>query len=95
MTGLIKIVLALQNRTIPPHLHFDAPSPHIAWRDLPLKVPVQSVRWEPIGGRRIAGVSSFGFSGTNAHVILEEPPARAARVGIVNAAGASARGFRT
>jgi acyl transferase domain-containing protein/NADPH:quinone reductase-like Zn-dependent oxidoreductase/NAD(P)-dependent dehydrogenase (short-subunit alcohol dehydrogenase family) len=78
VTGLIKIVLALQNRTIPPHLHFDAPSPHIAWRDLPLQVAVQPVCWEPIGGRRIAGVSSFGFSGTNAHVILEEPPARAA-----------------
>ena len=78
ITGLIKVILALQHRTIPPHLHFDAPSPHIAWDDLPLRVPVQSVPWEPIGGRRIGGVSSFGFSGTNAHIVLEEPPPSAA-----------------
>ncbi len=78
VTGLIKLVLALQHRTIPPHLHFDDPSPHIAWDELPMRVPVRSVPWEPIGGRRIGGVSSFGFSGTNAHVVLEEAPPRAA-----------------
>ena len=72
--GMIKVVLALQHRTIPPHLHFRVPSPHIAWDKLPLEVPVEPVPWEPIGGRRIAGISSFGFSGTNAHVIVEEAP---------------------
>ena len=74
VTGLIKVVLALQHRTIPPHLHFKTPSPHIAWADLPLQVSTKEVVWEPIGGRRIGGVSSFGFSGTNAHVVLEEAP---------------------
>jgi acyl transferase domain-containing protein/NADPH:quinone reductase-like Zn-dependent oxidoreductase/acyl carrier protein len=74
VAGLIKVVLALQHRTIPPHLHFNTPSPHIAWSDLPLAVPTQPVAWQPIGGRRIAGVSSFGFSGTNAHAIVEEAP---------------------
>ena len=75
VVGLIKVVLALQHRTIPPALHFNTPNRHIAWGDLPLKVSVKSLDWEPIGGRRIGGVSSFGFSGTNAHVILEEAPA--------------------
>jgi acyl transferase domain-containing protein len=73
--GFVKLVLTLQHRTIPPHLHFRTPSPHIAWADLPLKVPVENTVFEPIRGRRIGGLSSFGFSGTNAHVVLEEAPA--------------------
>lgn len=75
ITGLIKVVLALQHRLIPAHLHFRTPSPHIQWADFPLRVPTQATAWEPIDGRRIGGVSSFGFSGTNAHVVLEEAPA--------------------
>jgi acyl transferase domain-containing protein/NADPH:quinone reductase-like Zn-dependent oxidoreductase len=74
VTGLIKVVLALRNRQLPAHLHFRNPSPHIPWADLPLRVPTRLTPWEPIDGRRIGGVSSFGFSGTNAHVILEEAP---------------------
>ncbi|HEY6430720.1 MAG TPA: polyketide synthase, partial [Acetobacteraceae bacterium] len=74
VAGMIKVVLALQHRTIPPHLHFHVPTPHIAWDELPLEVPVEPVPWETIGGRRVAGISSFGFSGTNAHVIVEEAP---------------------
>src|SRR6202042_2610644 len=62
------------HRTIPPHLHCDKPSPHIAWDKLPLRIPLQSVPWEPIDGRRIGSVSSFGFSGTNGQAVLEEPP---------------------
>lgn len=88
VTGLIKLVLALQQRTIPAHLHFAAPSPHIHWEEFPLKVPVQAMPWAPIDGRRIGGVSSFGFSGTNAHVLLEEAPAPHA---VVAAAPAAAR----
>lgn len=78
VTGLIKLVLALQHKTIPAHLHFRTPSPHISWRDWPVRVPVQETPWLPIRGRRIGGVSSFGFSGTNAHLIVEEAPAAAA-----------------
>ncbi|MEO8057468.1 MAG: SDR family NAD(P)-dependent oxidoreductase [Burkholderiales bacterium] len=74
VTGLIKLVLALQQKTIPAHLHFHNPSPHIAWGELPLKVPVHAMAWPAIEGRRIGGVSSFGFSGTNAHVVVEEAP---------------------
>ena len=75
IAGLIKVVLALQHQTIPAHLHFRTPSPHIHWDDFPLRVPTAAMPWEPINGRRIGGVSSFGFSGTNAHVVLEEAPA--------------------
>lgn len=77
VSGLIKLILALCNQQIPANLHFDMPSPQIAWAGLPFRVPVQSMHWEPIGGRRIGGVSSFGFSGTNAHIIVEEAPVRA------------------
>ncbi|MGE0158274.1 MAG: SDR family NAD(P)-dependent oxidoreductase [Gemmatimonadales bacterium] len=74
VTGLIKVVLALRHRAIPAHLHFQNPSPHIRWADLPFTVPTALTPWEPIGGQRIAGVSSFGFSGTNAHVVVGEGP---------------------
>ena len=75
VAGLIKAVLALQHETIPPHLHFRQMNPHIDWGKLPVEVPVQARPWPKGAKRRIAGVSSFGFSGTNAHVIVEEAPA--------------------
>ena len=84
VTGLIKVVLALQHRAIPAHLHFKTPSPHIAWAELPFEVPTTLQPWQPIGGSRIAGVSSFGFSGTNAHVVLEEAPVAASVKGHVS-----------
>ena len=79
IAGVIKVVLALQNRQIPAHLHFKNPSPHIAWEGLPVEIPTNNREWS---GRsaRIAGVSSFGFSGTNAHVILSEAPPEAVTV---------------
>jgi acyl transferase domain-containing protein len=75
--GLIKVVLSLQHGEIPAHLHFENPSPHIAWDELPVTVPTALRSWPE--GRKIAGVSSFGFSGTNAHMILEEAPQSAVR----------------
>ena len=75
IAGLIKTVLALSHRQIPPHLHFTALNPHIELDGFPAVIPTTGRPWEPIAGRRIAGVSSFGFSGTNAHVVVEEAPA--------------------
>ncbi len=72
IAGLIKTVLALRHREIPPHLHYRTPSPHIAWDALPIEVAVSRRPWAE--GPRLAGVSSFGFSGTNAHVIVAEGP---------------------
>ncbi|MEP7052422.1 MAG: type I polyketide synthase, partial [Pseudomonadota bacterium] len=77
VTGLIKVVLSLQREAIPAHLHHVTPTPHIAWDELRLHVPSKLTPWQPIEGRRVAGVSSFGFSGTNAHIVLEQAPARA------------------
>jgi acyl transferase domain-containing protein len=74
VASLIKTVLCLQKREIPPHLHFRSPNPFIPWENLSITVPTKRMAWAPATGARIAGVSSFGFSGTNVHVILEEPP---------------------
>ena len=74
IAGVIKTVIALQRKEIPPHLHYATPNPFIDWTAMPMQVPTAVTEWTPIDGRRIAGVSSFGFSGTNAHVILEAAP---------------------
>ncbi|HEX2905648.1 MAG TPA: type I polyketide synthase, partial [Phototrophicaceae bacterium] len=74
VAGVIKLVLSLQHREIPPHLHLKQLSPYIPWDDLPVTVPAAGVAWE--AERRIGGVSSFGFSGTNVHLIIEEAPSR-------------------
>jgi amino acid adenylation domain-containing protein len=73
IAGLIKLVLSLQHNKIPPHLHFKQPNPHIDWDNFPIVVPTSLQPWVT-EERRIAGLSSFGFSGTNAHLILEEAP---------------------
>ncbi|MDD9964954.1 MAG: thioester reductase domain-containing protein, partial [Myxococcales bacterium] len=79
VAGIIKVVLALQHETIPRTLHFDQPSPHIAWDQLPVSVAAEPLAWPRGETPRLAGVSSFGVSGTNAHVVIEEaPPAPAA-----------------
>ncbi|HZZ38230.1 MAG TPA: type I polyketide synthase [Acidobacteriaceae bacterium] len=74
IAGLIKTVLALEHRQIPPHLHLRQPTSRVNWNALRLAVPRTLTDWEAGGRSRIAGVSSFGFSGTNAHVVLEEAP---------------------
>ncbi|MBI4616903.1 MAG: SDR family NAD(P)-dependent oxidoreductase, partial [Planctomycetes bacterium] len=75
VAGFIKTVLALQHDEIPPSLHFETPSPHIEWDRLPIEVPTRPRPWPAHARRRTAGVSSFGFSGTNAHAILSAAPA--------------------
>lgn len=82
IAGLIKAVLCLQNRELPQSLHFDKPNPHIAWEKLPIRVTAERMSWETDQATRVAGVSSFSFSGTNAHVLLEEfvPPATKAEL---------------
>ncbi len=71
VAGLIKVVLGLEHGMVPAQLHWEHPSEHVRWAELPLEVVTEARAWEPIAGRRIAGVSSFGFSGTNAHVVVE------------------------
>lgn len=74
IAGLIKVVLAMEHEMLPKHLHFRHPSPHIPWERLPVQVVNEATPWPRNARPRIAGVSSFGFSGTNAHVLLEEAP---------------------
>jgi acyl transferase domain-containing protein/acyl carrier protein len=72
VAGLIKVALALENRTLPPSLNFQKPNPAIDFANSPLYVKQKLSEWQPANGRRVAGVSSFGIGGTNAHVVLEE-----------------------
>lgn len=74
VAGVIKTILALQHREFPPHLHLHERSPRIPWPNFPIEIPDQPTPWTAPEGGRIAGISSFGFSGTNAHIILEETP---------------------
>ena len=74
IAGVIKVILSLENELLPQHLHFQNPSPHIPWDRLAVQVVEKATAWERNGRPRIAGISSFGFAGTNAHVILEEAP---------------------
>jgi len=70
--GLIKAVLALGHRRIPPSLHYLSPNPHIDFPALNLRVPTAAEPWPVAGHPRRAGVSSFGFGGTNSHAVVEE-----------------------
>ncbi len=74
IAGLMKVVLQLQNEEIAPSLHFKEPNPYINWSELPVEVSTKLTPWETNGKSRIAGVSSFGFTGTNAHIVLAEAP---------------------
>ncbi|EEF63175.1 amino acid adenylation domain protein [Pedosphaera parvula Ellin514] len=74
VAGLIKAVLALKNKQLPPSLHYTKPNPKIDFENSPFFVNTQLTDWNPGGIPRRAGVSSFGLGGTNAHVVLEEPP---------------------
>jgi acyl transferase domain-containing protein/acyl carrier protein len=75
VAGLIKTVLALEHRALPPSLHFEAPNPNIDFASSPFRVNAGLSDWMGSGDvPRRAGVSSFGIGGTNAHVVLEEAP---------------------
>ncbi|MCC5623494.1 type I polyketide synthase, partial [Nostoc sp. CHAB 5715] len=74
IAGLIKTVLALKHKQIPPSLHFTEPNPEIDFANSPFYVNTKLAEWQSNGTPRRAGVSSFGLGGTNAHVVLEEAP---------------------
>jgi acyl transferase domain-containing protein/acyl carrier protein len=73
IAGLIKAVLALQHARVPRHLHFQTGNPLVDWDAIPVQVAATATPW-PGDGPRTAGVSAFGFGGTNAHVVLQEAP---------------------
>ncbi len=89
LAGLIKVVLALRHGEIPPQIHFQRLNPEITEGRFPLVIPTSAAPWPEGDAARIAGVSAFGVSGTNAHVILEAPP-RSAPAPLGDAPGRSA-----
>ncbi len=74
VAGLLKAMLTLKHRIIPPSLHFKTPNPNIDFEALKMRVVTQTEPFPEANGPRMAGVNSFGFGGANAHVILAEPP---------------------
>lgn len=71
VAGFIKTVLALEHKKIPGNLHFNTPSAHINWSESCIEIPRKTIAWQPSQRPRTAAISSFGLSGTNAHIVLE------------------------
>jgi acyl transferase domain-containing protein/acyl-CoA synthetase (AMP-forming)/AMP-acid ligase II/NADPH:quinone reductase-like Zn-dependent oxidoreductase/thioesterase domain-containing protein/acyl carrier protein/SAM-dependent methyltransferase/short-subunit dehydrogenase len=76
IAGIIKVLLALEHSEIPPHLHLSEKNPLVDWSRVAATIPTRVTEWKRLSRPRIASVSSFGFSGTNAFALIEEPPAR-------------------
>lgn len=74
IAGLMKTILAVRAGRLPKSLNFSTPNPHIPWDEIPVEVVAEGHVWPQRDAPRRAGVSAFGFSGTNAHVIVEEAP---------------------
>ncbi|MDK8180284.1 type I polyketide synthase [Paenibacillus sp. UMB4589-SE434] len=74
VASLIKVLLAFKNEMIPANLNFNEPNPFIPWEKSPVSVIAENKAWKSDGRLRRVGVNGFGFGGSNAHIILEEPP---------------------
>ncbi len=72
IAGLIKLAKCVEHKQIPPHLHFEVPNPHIPFESLQVQVASHLQAWPEHDGVAVAGISAFGFGGTNAHVVVEE-----------------------
>lgn len=82
VAGLIKAILSVNHGKIPPNPHFSEPNSRIPWHELPIRIPRALENWPSNGRPRRAGVSGFGMSGTNAHVIVEQAPTQIRQAGV-------------
>ena len=94
MAGLMKVLLSMHRGIIPKHLHFTNPNPRVDWGNLSVKITSETTAWPEVGGRpHRAGISSYGWSGTNVHVVVEaypgDTPAAADNGGMPQPAGAA------
>jgi acyl transferase domain-containing protein/acyl carrier protein len=85
IAGLIKVILALRHQAIPANLHFNQLNPYITIDGTRFVIPTKLQEWTSKHGLRVAGVSSFGAGGTNAHVVLEEAPTLATKAPLAEA----------
>ena len=76
IAGFMKAVLCIQHGAVPQQIHFETLNPGIDTNGVDLRIPPEQIEWAGIDGARYAGVSSFGMSGTNAHIVLGDPPSR-------------------
>jgi len=74
IAGIIKVILSLKNRELVPTVHYEKPNPHIPFEKLGIAVQTKSEPWPAAKGEALAGVSAFGFGGTNSHVVVAEAP---------------------
>ena len=75
VAGLMKVLLSMHRGMIPKHLHFNTPNPRVDWDSLPIQITSESTAWPEVGERpHRAGISSYGWSGTNVHVVVEAYP---------------------
>ncbi len=75
IAGLMQVLISMRERRLPGLLHFEAPNPHVDWERLGLELCTEPRPWPETRGARTGAVSSFGFSGTNAHAVIAEAPA--------------------
>ncbi|WP_165990169.1 polyketide synthase, partial [Streptomyces sp. YIM 98790] len=92
VAGLLKAVLSIRHRTLPPSLHFVSPGPDIPLAELNLEVVTAAREWPEPDARLVAGVSSFGVGGTNCHLVLAEPPRAAGTSGPAGTSGRAGAG---
>lgn len=78
LAGILKTIVSIKHRTILPSLHFDTPNPKIKWEEIGLKIPKEAIPW-PEDKPLIAGVNTFGITGTNAHAIVAAAPETAVK----------------
>ncbi|WP_455678408.1 type I polyketide synthase [Streptomyces atroolivaceus] len=77
IAGIVKLLLAMRHGQLPPTLHVSEPTRHVDWSSGAVRLLTGPVDWKPGGRTRRAAISAFGLSGTNAHIVLEEPPSEA------------------